>query len=132
MRFGQALHIPTIDRHSFFQKAASPPKSAKSQRRFPGSPPPPERENEKEKKIWRYNHFHSHGSFAQKRATMTACLKKTETMASNKQVFIDSAVNKLREFQNLAYPNSVLKGACTFLAATTGNGAWMGVKRYIR
>ena len=45
---------PTIDRHSFFQKAASPPKSAKSQRRFPGSPPPPERENEKEKKT-KYN-----------------------------------------------------------------------------
>ena len=53
-------------------------------------------------------------------------------MASNKQVFIDSAVNKIREFQNLAYPNSVLNGVCTFLAATTGNGAWMGVKRYIR
>ena len=89
-------------------------------------------ENEKENKIWRYNHFHSNGSFVQKRATLTACLKKTEAMASNKYVFLDSAVNKIREFQNLAYPNTILKGACTFLAATTGNGAWMDVKRHIR
>ena len=89
-------------------------------------------ENEKEKKIWRYNHFHSHGSFKQKRATLTACLKKTEKMASNKHVFIDSACNKIKEFQDLAYPKSILKGACTSLAATTGNGAWMGVKRHIR
>ena len=63
----------------------------------------------------------------------TACLKKTEAMASNKYVFFKSAVNKIREFQNLAYPNTVLKGACTFLAATTGNRcsmlskAWMDV-----
>ena len=53
-------------------------------------------------------------------------------MASNKYVFFESAANKIREFQNLAYPNTVLKGACTFLAATTGNGAWMDVKRHIR
>ena len=89
-------------------------------------------ENEIETKIWRYSHFHSHGSFVQKRATLTACLKKTEAMASNKYVFFNSAVNKIREFQNLAYPNTILKGACTFLAATTGNGAWMDVKRHIR
>ena len=89
-------------------------------------------EKEKETKIWRYGHFHSHGSFVQKRATLTACLKKTEAMASNKYVFFESAVNKIREFQNLAYPNTVLKGACTFLAATTGNGAWMDVKRLIQ
>ena len=28
-------------------------------------------ENEKETKIWRYSHFQSHGSFVQKRATLT-------------------------------------------------------------
>ena len=56
-------------------------------------------ENEKETKIWRYSHFHSHGSFVQKRATLTACLKKTETMASNKYVFCESAIDKIREFQ---------------------------------
>ena len=89
-------------------------------------------DNEEETKIWRYNHFHSHTSFVQKRATLTACLKKTENMASNKEVFKLSALNKIREFQRLRYPNSILKGACTFLAATTGNGAWMDVKRHIR
>ena len=89
-------------------------------------------DNEVERKIWRYNHFHSHCSFIQKRATLTACLKKTQKMASNKHVFISSACNKISEFQQLGYPKSILSGACTFLAATTGNGAWMSVKRYIQ
>ena len=53
-------------------------------------------DNEEETKIWRYNHFHSHTSFVQKRATLTACLKKTENMASNKEVFKLSALNKIR------------------------------------
>ena len=89
-------------------------------------------DNEEETKIWRYKHFHSHGSFVQKRATITACMRKVENMASNRHVFINSAVNKIAEFQKLAYPNSILKGVCTFLAATTGNGAWIGVKRHIQ
>ena len=58
--------------------------------------------------------------------------KKTQKMASNKHVFISSACNKISEFQQLGYPKSILSGACTFLAATTGNGAWMSVKRYIQ
>ena len=89
-------------------------------------------DNEEETKIWRYNHFPSHTSFVQKRATLTACLKKTENMASTMEMFKLSALNKIREFQRLRYPNSILKGACTFLAATTGSGAWMDVKRHIR
>ena len=89
-------------------------------------------ENEIETKIWRYNHFHSHGAFVQKRATMTACLRKTEKMARNKYLFIESVIQKIKEFQNLGYPKSLLSGACTYLAATTGNSAWMDVKRHIQ
>ena len=83
-------------------------------------------------KVWRYNHFHSHGSVIQKRATLTACLRKVENMASTKDLMVQSARTKLQEFKNLAYPNSILKGVCTFLAATTGNDAWIAVRSTIR
>ena len=89
-------------------------------------------DNEKGTKVWRYNHFHSHGSVIQKRATLTACLRKVENMASTKELMVQSARTKLQEFKNLAYPNSILKGVCTFLAATTGNDAWIRVRNTIR
>ena len=89
-------------------------------------------ENENGIKVWRYNHFHSHGSMVQKRATLTACLRKVESMASNTELLKQSAMAKIREFQRLAYPNSILKGVCTFLAATTGNDAWITVRSMIR
>ena len=38
---------------------------------------------------------------------------------------------KIAEAQNLAYQNSILSRVCTFLAAASGNGAWIGVKRHI-
>ena len=89
-------------------------------------------DNEKETKIWRYNHFHSHGTFIQKRAILTACLRKVQKMASTRELLIHSGRSKIREFQKLAYPNSILKGVCTFLAATTGNDAWIAVRSTIR
>ena len=89
-------------------------------------------DNDKETKIWRYNHFHSHGTFVQKRAILTACLRKVQKMASNRELLISSGRTKLREFQNLAYPNPILKGVCTFLAATTGNDAWIAVRNTIQ
>ena len=42
-------------------------------------------ENETGTKIWRYSHFHSHGAFGQKRAVLTACLRKVEAMASSRE-----------------------------------------------
>ena len=89
-------------------------------------------DNENETKIWRYNHFHSHGTFIQKRAILTACLRKVQKMASTRELLIHSGTSKIREFQKLAYPNSILKGVCTFLAATTGNDAWIAVRSTIR
>ena len=88
-------------------------------------------ENENGINIWRYNHFHSHGSYIQKRATLTACLRKVQFMASNRQALIQSAKNKINEFKNLGYPASTLKGVCTFLAATTGNDAWVTVRNLL-
>ena len=89
-------------------------------------------DNDKETKIWRYDHFHSHGTFVQKRAILTACLRKVQKMASNRELLISSGRTKLLEFQNLAYPNPILKGVCTFLAATTGNDAWIAVRNTIQ
>ena len=89
-------------------------------------------DNTKETKIWRYNHFHSHGTFVQKRAVLTACLRKVQKMASSRELLISSARTKIREFHDLAYPNTILKGVCTFLAATTGNDAWIAVRNTIR
>ena len=76
--------------------------------------------------------FSSHGTFIQKRAILTACLRKVQKMASTRELLINSGRSKIREFQKLAYPNSILKGVCTFLAATTGNDAWIAVRSTIQ
>ena len=89
-------------------------------------------ENEEEMKIWRYKHFHSHGSYVQKRAIVSACLRKTEKMASDTHMHINSALIKINEFIRLHYPITTLKGVCTFLAATSGNGAWITIRNLIR
>ena len=55
-------------------------------------------------------------------------MKKVQAMASDSHKFVQSALNKIREFKSLAYPNTTLKGVCSFLAATTGNDAWITVR----
>ena len=69
--------------------------------------------------IWRYQHFASATSFQQKRAVIMACTQKIQRMASDKKAIYDSAVQKLAEFARLKYPISVLRGVCTYMAATT-------------
>ena len=78
--------------------------------------------------VWRYQHFHSHGSFMQKRALLTSCMKKVHKMASSRDTLRESALQKLAEFKRLKYPQSMLQGVCTFMGATTGEGAWIGVR----
>ena len=89
-------------------------------------------DNEKEIKIWRYKHFYSHGEYKQKRSIITACLRKVQKLASDETVMIKSATHKIKEFTQLKYPQSTLKGICTFLAATAGNGAWITVRNLIQ
>ena len=81
--------------------------------------------------VWRYQHFHSYATFAQKRATLTACLRRVQRMASEPQVMRYSAIAKLAEFAKLGYPHTLLRKACTFLAATSGNGTWISVRNTI-
>ena len=70
----------------------------------------------------------------EKRATLTACLKKVQQMASDGQadVFAAAALDKIAEFRRLHYPTSVLQKACTFLGASTGEGTWITVRNALR
>ena len=71
-------------------------------------------------------------TYVQKRAIVSACLRKTEKMASDTHMHINSALIKINEFIRLHYPITTLKGVCTFLAATSGNGAWITIRNLIR
>lgn len=82
-------------------------------------------------RVWRYQHWASYCSFEQKRATLSACLKKVHSMASDADAVYVSALQKLDEFRRLAYPKSVLRGACTYMAACTSCYAWIRVRRVV-
>ena len=81
-----------------------------------------------ETKVWRYQHFQSGAPFLQKRATLMACLRKVQCMASDPLALVEGALAKIAEFQRLRYPISILTKACVFLAANTGETAWFRVK----
>ena len=85
-------------------------------------------------KIWRYKHFDDGSPFMEKRATLTACLKKVQHMASDgmADVFATAALDKIAEFRRLRYPLSVLTKCCTFLGASTGVQQWYRVRDALR
>ena len=82
-------------------------------------------------KVWRYQHWASCCSFEQRRATLSACLKKVHGMSSDSEVLVQSAIQKLDEFRRLAYPRSVLRGACTYMAGCTACYAWIRVRHVV-
>ena len=57
-----------------------------------------------------------------------ACLQKINKMSSDDEALHNSAMQKQREFQRLDYPTAVLKGVCTYLAATTSRYEWIKVR----
>ena len=81
-----------------------------------------------ERKIWRYQHYMSHTPFLQKQSVLTACLRKIQKMSSHPDTLYKSGMAKTKEFQNIGYPLRVLKGACTYLAASTGTKHWLDVR----
>ena len=85
-----------------------------------------------DQKVWRYQHFDSNTPFLQKRATLTACLRKVQHQSSDKAAMGYSALEKIAEFRGLRYPTSILSKACTFLAASTGEGAWITIRNALR
>ena len=88
-------------------------------------------DNETHTKVWRYQHFKSHGPYLQKRALLTTCLKKVHKMASSSQLLVSSGLAKVREFLKLEYPVYVVKAACGYMAASTGERAWLDVRDQI-
>ena len=82
----------------------------------------------KHNKIWRYQHFGSHMPYIQKRAVLTACLKKVHEMACDKAALFQSAINKLQEFKRLSYPRHMLRAACTYIGASRGEATWLDVR----
>ena len=52
-------------------------------------------------------------------------------MASDGDAVYESGVQKLDEFRRLAYPKSVLRGACTYMAAVTACYAWIRVRHFV-
>ena len=83
-------------------------------------------------KVWRYMHFHSNAPFVQKRATLTACLRKVHRMASDTDILRVSALDKVAEFRRLRYPLGLLRKACAYLAATSGARQWLDVRDTLR
>ena len=90
------------------------------------------RAREDEYKIWRYQHFDSNTHILQKRATLTACLKKTQKHARGKPDLVRAALAKIAEFRRLGYPIKMLSDACTFLGASTSCGTWIGIREILR
>ena len=82
--------------------------------------------------VWRYQHFYSNTAFLQKRATLTACLRKAQSMASDPQRVREGALEKITEFRRLRYPLSVLQKACNYLGAMSGEGMWITVRNALR
>ena len=85
-----------------------------------------------ETRVWRYHHFHSCAPFMQRRATLTACLRKVQQMASDADTLRVSALAKIAEFRRLRYPVGLLRKACSYLAATTGERAWLDIRDSLR
>ena len=88
-------------------------------------------DNERETSVWRYHHYHSYAPFMQKRATLTACLKKVQRMARDTRTLRASALAKIDEFKRLDYPQTLLRKACTFLAASSGESTWISVRNQV-
>jgi hypothetical protein len=85
-------------------------------------------DNESERRVWRYQHFRSHGPIAQKRALLVGCLRRVHKFASNAERLYDSARAKLKEFTLLSYPSWLLRASCAHLAYTTSEKTWLRIR----
>ena len=56
------------------------------------------------------------------------CLRKVQKMASDRKALERSAWDKIVEFRELGYPRRVLRTACNYLGATTGERGWFEVR----
>ena len=77
------------------------------------------------KTVWRYHAYDSYTPAWQKKSTLVATLKKVDAMASDRMEKWASAVDKLREFEELGYPVRVRREACGVVAAECGEAMWL-------
>ena len=52
-------------------------------------------------------------------------------MASEPELLEFSGLAKAKEFLNLKYPRHVVKAACNYMAASTGERAWLNIRDII-
>ena len=89
---------------------------------MPGRPPA----------IWRYAHIGCYSSFAQKRTTLMACLRKVHNMASDATVRVESARRKILEFLRLGYPAKMMWTACTTMGVHTRDPTWFRARGLVQ
>ena len=75
--------------------------------------------------------MHSNNRYTYKKATLISSLQKVDYMASDDNMLIGSAIDKLREFALLQYPKGMLYDACTRMAVVTRAAAWFMVRGQI-
>ena len=85
-----------------------------------------------ERNVWRYQHFDSNAPYLQKRATITACLRKVQKMSSDPLSMERGALAKIAEFRRLRYPITALRRICSYLGATSGEGTWIRIREALR
>ena len=79
-------------------------------------------------KVWRYAHWGCYSSIEQKKATLMACLRKVDNMASDTHALARSAWMKVVEFLRLGYPLKVLWNACTTMGVSTREPSWFKIR----
>ena len=87
-------------------------------------------DNEMETKIWRYHHYESNISYALKRSTLLASLRKVHKMANTPQQLLLSGICKLKEFEKLQYPSGIRKYMCAIMAKETSTLMWRTIRKY--
>ena len=80
------------------------------------------------KQVWRYHHHKSYAAAGVEFATLIACLRKVGKMASDTEEMYQSAIDKIHEFRQLAYPIPVLREACRILGSSSGEPTWFRVQ----
>ena len=81
--------------------------------------------------IWRYAHFDSYAPLSQKRGVLLSTMKKTHRMTSDCNQLIISAVQKLYEFVQIAYPKWVIRKVCNNMASTTREPTWFKIREIV-
>ena len=79
-------------------------------------------------KLWRYQHFSSHGPFERKKAILDASLSKVDKNTNRYAVLLHSGRKKVNEFKQAGFPVRMIRQACGWIARRSGNLVWLRVR----